>query len=271
MKGFCRCTSAGCCSIVFAILCFGMSCVDAASAVMASTAQVDRATPASRSAPSLGAHTLLVHSEGRGVTPALTDALATQAAGSSLIVFNGGYAENVAGPTDNYANTWKPLGRPVPYGNGYDGFNVKAYLALSAKGGANHTVSIAKNGNAPGEISVPFIEIRNAGVLQDVAQNYPAAGLVVTSGEVTTTGPATLVALWWGDGGVKRMTAIPNNGFRVIDSFLQLPDNSGVQCAVAVKQVSAAGTYSVSWIGSPVQGAILWILAFQPASGGRSP
>ena len=59
------------------------------------------------------------------------------------------------------------------------------------------------------------------------------------------------------------MTAVPNNGFSVIDSFLKLPDNSGVQCAVAYKQVATAGTYNVSWTGAPIQGAILWLFAFQ--------
>ncbi|MGH8156932.1 MAG: hypothetical protein ACREPQ_02325 [Rhodanobacter sp.] len=212
----------------------------------------------------MGAHTLLAQSEGLGTNPAVTAALTTQPTGSSLIVFNGGYSDNAAPPVDSYANHWKPLGGAVPYGNGYgDRFDVKAYVALTAKGGANHTVTIDKSANAAGEISVPFIEIRQAGILQDVVQNYAATGLVLTSGSVTTTGPATLVAVWWGDGGVKRMTAVPNNGFTVIDSFLKLPDNSGVQCAVASRQVSAAGTYNVSWIGAPVQGAILWLFAFQ--------
>jgi hypothetical protein len=59
------------------------------------------------------------------------------------------------------------------------------------------------------------------------------------------------------------MTARPDNDFTVIDSYLLLPDNSGVQCAVAVKQVDAAGTYHVDWVGSPIQGAILWLFAFQ--------
>ena len=211
----------------------------------------------------LGAHTLLVQSEGLGASPAVTAPIATQPNGSALIVFNAGYSGNSATPVDSYSNRWKPLGRPVTYGNGYDGFDVKAYLALSAKGGPNHTVSIAKKANAAGEISVPFIEVRQAGVLQDVAQNYAASGLVLTSGSVTTTGPATLVALWWGDGGVTRMTTVPNNGFNIIDSFLKLPDNSGVQCAVATRQVAKAGTYNVSWTGAPIQGAILWLFAFQ--------
>lgn len=223
--------------------------------------------PATADAPppavSLGAHTLLTQSEGFGTNPAISAPITTQPSDSALIVFNGGYAGNAGPPVDSHANRWRQLGHAVTYGNGYDGFNVSAYIALPARGGPGHTVSMAKGANAAGEISVPFVEIRHAGKLQDVAQNYPAAGLVLTSGSVTTTGPATLVAFWWGDGAVTRMTARPNNGFTVIDRYLMLPDNSGVQCAVAFRQVSAAGTYNVSWIGAPMQGAILWLLAFQ--------
>ena len=213
---------------------------------------------------SLGAHTLQTQSEGLGVSPVVTDPITTQPRDSSLIVFNGGYLSNASAPKDSYGNRWKQLGNAVPFGNGYgDRFNVKAYVVLDAKGGPDHTIHFVKDGNAEGEISIPFIEIRHAGVLQDVSQNYAPTGLRLTSGNVTTTGPATLIAVWWGDGGVKRMTAVPNNGFAVIDSYLMLPDNSGVQCAVAYKQVAAAGTYNVSWAGAPAQGAILWLLAFQ--------
>jgi hypothetical protein len=219
--------------------------------------------PQAQSAPSLGAHTLLTHSEGLGVSPAETTPIATQAGGSTLILFNGGYTDNDALPTDSYANHWEPLGKRVPYGNGYERFSVHGYIARAAHGGPRHTASVVKSGQPAGEISIPFIEIQQAGVLQDVAQNYAPASLVVTSGKVTTTGPATLIALWWGDGGVKRMSAQPNNGFTIIESFLKLPDNSGVQCAVAFKQVKSAGTYDVSWIATPAQGAILWLLAFQ--------
>lgn len=253
MNGYSQYAAACCCGAVLAVL---------------PTAGIREAhAQAPRQEPSLGAHTLLAQSEGLGTNPAVTVPLATQPHGSSLIVFNGGYSSAFAPPVDSYGNRWKQLGNTVRYGNGYgDRFDVKAYLVLSAKGGANHTVSISKPTEAAGEISVPFIEIRQAGVLQDVAQNYAPASTVMTSGRVTTTGPAVLLAVWWGDGGVKRMTAVPNNGFAVIDSFLKLPDNSGVQCAVAFRQVSAAGTYDVSWTGVPVQGAILWLLAFQ--SGG---
>jgi hypothetical protein len=213
---------------------------------------------------SLGAHTLQTQSEGLGTNPVITEPITTQPHGSSLIVFNGGYSSNALDPIDSYGNHWKQLGNDVPFGNGYgDRFNAKAYVALAAKGGPGHTVTFIKNGNAQGEISVPFVEIKDAGVLKDVSQTYAPTGTVMTSGSVTTTGPATLIAVWWGDGGIKRMSAVPNNGFEIIDSFLKLPDNSGVQCAVAYKQVATAGKYNVSWTGAPAQGAILWLLAFQ--------
>jgi len=95
------------------------------------------------------------------------------------------------------------------------------------------------------------------------AQNYPPAGSTLTSGDVTTTGPATLVAFWWGDAGGLHHSAVPDDGFTIIENFVDLPPNSAVQCVVAWKQVATAGTYHVSWATSPAQGAPLWLFAFQ--------
>ncbi|MDE2148400.1 MAG: hypothetical protein KGJ55_00945 [Gammaproteobacteria bacterium] len=245
------------------------------------------AAPSQLPRPALGAHTLLVQTEGKGATPAVTAALTTQVAGSSLLTLVGGWASNSHPPSDSKDNVWTALGRAVF--RGYHGrFDARAYVSLSARGGRDHTVSLTKNGDAAGELSLAFIEIRNAAVLQDMALNYPVPGrfdrflarlarplpnvlqkvlggsAALTSGAVTTTGPATLVAVWWGDAAVYRMTAVPNNGFRVIDRFLDLPPNSGVQCAVAGREVAEAGTYRVTWTGRPAQGAILWLFAFQP-------
>jgi hypothetical protein len=255
--------------------------------LLAGATRVATAQPPSDpvSATALGAHTLLVQTEGKGSSPASTVPVNTQPSGSSLLVLVAGYSNNPGSPTDSYANQWTQVGPPAVY-NGYDGrFNARAYVSLTAKGGRDDVVSVSKSGTPAGEITVPFVEIEHAGTLQDVAQNYPVPGVVrrlvnklartwqgdgkaassadLTSDTVTTTGPATLVAVWWGDATVYRMTAVPDNGFRVIERFLQLPPNSGVQCAVAVKQVAAAGTYNVTWKGTPAQGAILWLFAFQ--------
>ena len=59
---------------------------------------------------------------------------------------------------------------------------------------------------------------------------------------MTTTGPATLVAYWWGDANVENdKTAVPDNGFVVVDSILR--EGALVQCAVAVRDVDAAGRW----------------------------
>lgn len=258
-------------------------------AAPASATAIDDMRATMQNVPALGAHTLLTQSEGDGSTPAVTSAIHTQENGSSLLVLVAGHADNDAPPTDSYGNLWKAIGEPVTY-NGYDGrFQARAYLAIAAHGGRRHTVQVVKQGSPQGEITLPFIEIAHAGKLQDVAQNYPTPSIaaratnklvrawqgvtggedstttVLTSGTVTTTGPATLVAVWLGDAYIYSMKAVPGDGFKVIDSYLQLPPNSGVQCAVAVRQVDAAGTYAVTWKGTPAQGAILWLFAFQAA------
>lgn len=220
-------------------------------------AQADAQTPV------LGSHTLLGQEDGHGTSPAVTSPIDTQASGSSFVVFNGGFVSNTQPPTDNKGNVWTPLRAPVVF-NGYDGrYDIKSYVALSGRGGSGHTVSIVKNGTTSGELTLPFVEIRNAGVLQDIAQNYPAQGTQVTSDRVTTTGPAVLIALWWGDGFFLQNSAIPNNGFSLIENFVDLPPGSAVQCVVAYRQVNGAGTYNVTWAQSPAQGAVLWLLAFQ--------
>ena len=211
----------------------------------------------------LGSHTLLGQEEGSAVSPAVTSPINTQANGSSFIAFNAGYASNNAMPTDNKGNVWSAFGAPAIY-RGYGGvFDVKAYLVLAGHGGASHSVSIVKNGNASGELTLPFVEIANAAELVDVASNYPPAGATATSGSITTTGPATLVAFWWGDGGGLVHSAIPDNGFTIIENFVLLPPNSAVQGVVAYREVSAAGTYHVTWTQSPEEGAPLWLFAFQ--------
>ena len=212
--------------------------------------------------PTLGAHTLLFHENQVGTSPAGTSPITTQTSGSSFLVFSAGYVSNSNAPTDNKSNTWTLLGSPIVYA-GYGGaFDVKAYVALSGTGGTGHTVSIVKNGYVEGEITVPFIEIHNVDIVQDVATDYPT-GPQLTSGNVTTTGPALLLALWWGDGDGLTHTAVPDNGFTVIEQLLDLPPLSAVQCVVAYKQVNAAGTYNVTWTQAPDPGAPLWLIAFQ--------
>lgn len=215
----------------------------------------------------LGQHTLLGQENGHGLNPAVTVPITTQTSGSFLLAFSAGFVSNNRTPTDNKGNTFLPLGNPVTY-RYYDGqFDVKPYYVRAAHGGSGHSVSIVKNGVPAGELTLPFIEIRNVGQsMPIIAVNYPQPANVLTSASVTTTGPATLVAFWFGDQSGLHHSAIPNNGFQIIENFVDLPPNSAVQCVVAMREVATAGTYNVSWTTSPEQGAPLWLLAF-PASG----
>ena len=237
----------------------------AASAATAAPADApvhDTKSLAGAPVPVLGAHTLLGQEDGSGANPAVTAPIATQASGSSFVVFAAGYTSNSNGPTDNKGNALPQLGGAVEY-NGYGGaFNVKAYVVTGGTGGSGHTVTIVKNSVPTGEITIPFVEVRNATVLQDVVQNYPTGSAQLTSGSVTTTGPAVLLAFWWGDSTGLVHSAVPGNGFTIIENFVILPPGSAVQCVVAYREVAAAGTYNVTWTQSDA-GAPLWLFAFQ--------
>lgn len=237
-----------------------LSCLAVLTAICTVTAAP--AAMATEPGPSLGAHVFLGQGEGLGVDPAVTPPMDTAPKGSVLVAFNAGYAANDGTPRDTYENRWKALGHAQTY-TGYERFSVRGYVAVEAKGGSGHRVSIAKPAEPKGELSLPFVEVRNATRVQAFAQNYADAALVVASKQITVDGPATLLAFWWGDGGVKQMTAVPGDGFTLIDSFVQLPDESGVQGAVAWRQVDTAGTYQVHWTAAPVQGAALWIIAIR--------
>lgn len=237
------------------------ACVAALAAVMSPGAlfAMDAATPP----PALGAHVFLGQGEGIGSDPAVTPPMDTQPSGSVFVAFNAGYASNDDAPIDSYRNTWRPLGRSMTYANYGDRFAVRAYVALGGKGGPGHTVSIRKRGEPTGELSLPFVEVRHATRVQAMAQSYAHPAPVVVSDTIHVDGPATLLAFWWGDGGVKRMRVTPGDGFQVIDAFTTLPDESGVQGVVAWREVKEAGTYRVHWTAEPVQGAALWLMAIR--------
>jgi hypothetical protein len=116
------------------------------------------------------------------------------------------------------------------------------------------------------EVTVAAVQLTRKHV-QDIVwtEAYPGKVFgrnVVRSLKVRTTGPATLVAFWWGDAGVRgEKTAVPGQGFQVLESVLF--EGALVQCAVAVKEVHAAGAYDVSWTATPRQAAQLWLMALQ--------
>ena len=165
-------------------------------------------------------------------------------------------------PTDSRGNTFVQIGATHVYSLWpSSGTALYGFAPLTA--GSGYVVQVAKQSTYD-ETTMSVVEILNGNYLQDIKWSEASAGNPITSASVTTTGPALLVAWWWGDGDVNGdKTAVPNNGFSVIHSILAAGEL--VQCAVAVRQVSAAGTYNVTWTATPTQGAQLWIAAIQAA------
>jgi len=231
--------------------------------------------------PTVNAHTLAHHSLARGIArvgrwlsyhpgPKIDGSIATAAmdtepSGSTLLVAvgRGNIAAFTQVPTDNMGNLpYRQLGPIHSYEPHYPASGTALYALPSAKGGRGHIVT-AKT-PATDEITVAAVEIQDGGVIQDYKWNKVLKGQPLTSLNVITTGPATLVAFWWGDGNESiAHVAIPNNGFKVIDALL----STGllVQAAMATKDVMEAGSYSVTWDSAGQEGAHLYLVAVQNA------
>jgi hypothetical protein len=210
--------------------------------------------------PTVGAHTLAFfpcNSTG-GLT---TSAITTQTNGSTILAWVGrgdtnGFTATV--PLDTSNNTYVSLGMH-DYTPLYPGSGEALYSVLAAAGGTGQHVT-APMPEGGDEISLAVVEVKNGGVIQDVKWNKVLAPPQTSLG-VTTTGPATLVAVWAGDSGANSVTATPNNGFTKLDS--QLLASCEVEVVVASKDVTAPGTYNVTWTATPSQGAHMWLVAVQ--------
>jgi hypothetical protein len=215
-------------------------------------------------APTVGAHTLAFfpcNSTG-GLT---TSPITTQTSGSTILAWVGrGNTNGFTGgvPLDNKTNTYDLLGAIHDYSPLYPSSGEALYAVPSAAGGIACRVT-APMPTGGDEVTLAVVEVRNAGVIQD-SQFNKVLSPPHTSLNVTTSGAATLVAIWAGDSGGASVTANPNNGFATIDS--QLLSSCEVEVVVATKNVTAAGTYNVSWTATPSQGAHLWLVAVQSAT-----
>jgi hypothetical protein len=185
--------------------------------------------------------------------------LASAASTSTIVASTGrGDVAAMEAPTDNRGNTFAIVGTAHTYTR-WSSSGTALYAATGATGGAGHVVSA--DTPPEDEITMGVVEILDGGEIHD-AQWVERLAPPLTSASVTTTGPATLVAFWWGDADVDGdKTAVPDNGFTVIDSVLEA--GALVQCAVATRDVPQAGTYSVTWTSTPVQGAQLYLVAVQ--------
>lgn len=216
-------------------------------------------TPPPTMGPTVGEHALVfqrITNSGQAVVD--TPVMSTMPAGSTVIVSVGrGDILAFEPPSDNFNNgPYTQLGQTQSYTN-WPRSGTALYAETDINGGSGHVISNTTPTND--EITLAAVEVYGGPVV-DFAWNEVLAGSPLTSGSVTTSGSATLVAFWWGDAAAPDdKTAVPDSGFTVVESILEA--GMLVQCAVAVRHVDTAGTYNVTWTSTPAQGAQMWLVA----------
>jgi hypothetical protein len=220
----------------------------------------------------LGNHDVVFQIYGYG-GPKADLSLETSPSGSMVIVGVGAKTADIKkGITDNKGNKYSLLDGVKPYTVDYPAYGTATLVSDSSMaGGTDHELTVQVE--QFGEVTMFATEIIGGERVVDFKYEYqPNLGSkkTQTSDAVTTTGPALLLAYWWGSSGTTPgevpYTAVPNNGFDVIDSVLVNHPNGEVQGALAVKTVQEAGSYDVTWTHDPAQGAHLWLVAVQGAN-----
>src|SRR5262249_24798985 len=162
-------------------------------------------------APTVGAHTLAFTHFGAPAGTLSTNPITTQASGSTVLAWVGRgqistFTPGTA-PTDNHGNTSIQLGATHSYAPLFPNPGMALYTFPSFAGGSGDVFMAPMPVND--EVTLMVVEIKNGGVIQD-AQWNSVANSPQTSLSVTTTGPATLVAFWTGDGASGAVSAVPN-------------------------------------------------------------
>jgi hypothetical protein len=192
-----------------------------------------------------------------------TPPMNTQPAGSTTIVGIGrgvgsAFTAQERTPTDNKGNSPYMIEGSEEHWSLYPQSSAATYAFSNMAGGSGQVISTMAP--ATDEITVMAVEITNATKVSSVFVEQRSAPL--TSMSITTSGPAALIAYWWGDNDADMRTAIPDGDFQVLDSILT--QGELVEGAVAAKIVNTAGTYDVTWTATPPQGALLWLVAVEP-------
>lgn len=181
--------------------------------------------------------------------------------------------------TDSFGNTYTYVtGLPRSYDN-FPNSSASVAIKISGRGGTPHTwsASIGNVGGNEDEVTIGGLEIFHAPILQSssVVERADGSNATITSGTVTTTARALLVAIIFGNGNVGQ-----DHTFTFLDGFMKVPqvcaegdlNPSGyIQVEVATRLVDIKGTYSFRAQGTSSEGGQMVLLAFQAATSDLQP
>jgi hypothetical protein len=191
-------------------------------------------------------------------------------AGSLILVgvARGVWESAPSAPTDFYGNAYTTVEGPHPYA-AFPDARTGLFAASDARGGAGHMWSAAWGdvGGTGDEVTLSAVEVRGARGIESASWIEREGAPSLTSEPVTTSGPALLLAWWWGTGRVlpegSLHVAVPEGGFELVPGatgLRSLGTNGYIQVAVASRTVDAAGSYQVTWTGDG-EGAQLYLVA----------
>ncbi len=175
------------------------------------------------------------------------------------------FAGPVAGNNSNSHSQHFSQAFPSPFG----AYSLRGFRCYSASGSSNHSVSGTKGASTSEEVTIALLALSGGTIVDDDVsqQDNAGAGHTFTSGSVTVSGSALLVAAASGDGDVNATapTQTWENGWTVHRSVAfnasQAP-NGHVPLYVATKAVGA-GTHSVQITTTIDEGLIIALYAVQ--------
>lgn len=185
--------------------------------------------------------------------------------------------------TDNKGNTYSYVsGLPRAY-DGFPGSSLSISTVTHAVGGLAHTwsASVTNVGGNQDETTIGGLEIFDAPILQSssILERVNGGPAIISSGTVTTTAKALLVAIIAGNSNVNQ-----DNTWTFLDGFTKVAricaegdlDPAGyIQIEVAVRLVDLKGTYSFRAAGQTgndgPSGGQLALIAFQAVTSDLQP
>lgn len=155
-------------------------------------------------APSVLGSGLIADNETEGANSRTLTLAGIAAAGALLLPFVALRTAIFAGPpTANNGNTYAQQ-VSQDYGPGFPTYSLRGYFDAAVSGGSDHTITVTKSSGDAEELTLAVLALSGGSIVSSSIVNRTAngAGATHTSGTVTTTGPARLVAVGSGSGDV---------------------------------------------------------------------
>lgn len=224
------------------------------------------------SAPTVLDSALTAQKETEGTASYSATSTLSSGAGPTLLSWVGVRTALFTGPvTGNNGNSHTEQFSQA-YGNGFTDYSLRGYYSYAVAGGSAHAVTGSKSSATAEEATIALLVLSGGTIVSSaVVQRVAAgAGATLTSGTVTATGPALLVATASGDGNVNAtaptQTWPTGDGWTVHRSVAfgsaDAP-NGHIPLYVATKEVTAAGDYTVAIQMAINEGATISLYAVQ--------